>query len=192
MRPSIGLRIEAFDLDDPYLSDLRRDEVPRQAHQIRTLELVPREKPHEDAPLLLDDAVRLGFDRADAVFVQVLEGEVHPRPVVVDRPAGDERVERPIDDADQNVQGGVVTHDIEAPLPVQDAADRRAGRWDCSFHGVPDGVAVLAQLDDTCRGTAPPPPPSPPAHRTPPPPPPPPAPPPGGGFAALGREHHDS
>src|SRR2546422_11007681 len=57
VRPTVSLRIEAFDLHDADLANFRRQQIPGQAGEIRPLKFFTGDETHEDAAALCDHAV---------------------------------------------------------------------------------------------------------------------------------------
>src|SRR5579859_2950698 len=125
---AVGLLVQADDVDDPDLLDLRRDQVGGGPDDVGQGEgLVPGQHPRVDAPVGADLGVARRLDRVPEAVGHVRQVEVHPRGQRLHVPPGDQRPEVAEHHAAQNVQAGVGAHQRGAPVVLERAADR--GAW---------------------------------------------------------------
>src|SRR5262244_1583179 len=144
VRATVGLLVQAHDVDDPDLLDLGWDEVGRGADDVGDGErLVPGQDAHVDAPPSGHLGVAGGLDGIPEAQRHLGQVEVHPRGQRLHVSAGDRGTEVTEYHATEHVQAGVGAHQVGTPGVVQRAAHRGA-RWRQRVAFGRDQVEVIA------------------------------------------------
>ena len=151
VRTAVGLLVEADDVDDADLGDVRRDQADLRADEVRVLEgRVARQELDLDRAVGRDRLVHELLDARREAFGQRIELEVHARFERFHVAAGHRLAPLVPDDAAQHVHRRVRAHQLVAALPVDRARDFVADGRGGSVERVPDVVAVLAHVGDRC------------------------------------------
>ena len=152
---AVGLLVEADDVDDAQLLDRFGDEAHLGADQVgiehRLLAGDERDLDGAGpAQLGVDPLLHHGAER----LRQGVELEVHAGRERLHVPAGDRHPPLVPDDAAEDVEGGVGPHQGVPAVPVDGGGDglARAGQRAVAFQGVPDVVALLADVDHALAG----------------------------------------